>query len=143
MRAAATRQLDPTIRSDDTRDFHDSMSAKIVGQKEGVHRCKRRRTSVGLKALPAEEWMDFSLSVTVLTKDLFAADGRLVASRGEAIDLQVLKDVAARSPMNLYERPLHDTPVADSVLEALESPLLPGFALPLTQLFADVPRAGG
>jgi HD-GYP domain-containing protein (c-di-GMP phosphodiesterase class II) len=68
--------------------------------------------------------MDFSLPVTVLTKDLFAADGRLVASRGEAVDLQFLKDVAARSPMNLYERPLHETPVACSVLEALESPAL-------------------
>jgi ATP-dependent Clp protease ATP-binding subunit ClpA len=36
MRAAARQQLDPTIRSKDTRDFHGSMRAKIVGQEEGV-----------------------------------------------------------------------------------------------------------
>jgi ATP-dependent Clp protease ATP-binding subunit ClpB len=36
MRAAATKQLDPTIPSNDTRDFHGSMRAKIVGQEEGV-----------------------------------------------------------------------------------------------------------
>jgi len=31
--------------------------------------------------------MDFSLTGTVLTRDLFSADGRLVASRGEIVDL--------------------------------------------------------
>jgi ATP-dependent Clp protease ATP-binding subunit ClpB len=36
MRAATRQQLDPTIRSDDTCDFHSSMRAKIVGQEEGV-----------------------------------------------------------------------------------------------------------
>jgi ATP-dependent Clp protease ATP-binding subunit ClpB len=36
MRAAARQQLDPTIRSSDTRDFHGSLRAKIVGQEEGV-----------------------------------------------------------------------------------------------------------
>jgi ATP-dependent Clp protease ATP-binding subunit ClpB len=36
MRAAATVQLDPTIPSNDTRDFHSAMRAKIVGQDEGV-----------------------------------------------------------------------------------------------------------
>jgi ATP-dependent Clp protease ATP-binding subunit ClpB len=36
MRAAARQQLDPTIRSNDTRDFHGSLRAKIVGQEEGV-----------------------------------------------------------------------------------------------------------
>ena len=36
MRAAARHQLDPTIRSNDTRDFHGSLRAKIVGQDEGV-----------------------------------------------------------------------------------------------------------
>jgi len=36
MKAAARQQLDPTIRSDDTRDFHQSLRAKIVGQEEGV-----------------------------------------------------------------------------------------------------------
>src|ERR1700730_7355206 len=36
MRAAVRQQLDPTIRSNDTRDFHSLMRAKIVGQEEGV-----------------------------------------------------------------------------------------------------------
>jgi len=36
MRAAARQQLDLTIRSKATRDFHGSMQAKIVGQEEGV-----------------------------------------------------------------------------------------------------------
>jgi ATP-dependent Clp protease ATP-binding subunit ClpB len=36
MRAAVRQQLDPTIRSDETRDFHSSLRAKIVGQEEGV-----------------------------------------------------------------------------------------------------------
>ena len=36
MRAAVRQQLDPTIRSHETRDFHGSLRAKIVGQAEGV-----------------------------------------------------------------------------------------------------------
>lgn len=36
MKAATRQLLDPTIRSDDTRDFHTSLRAKIVGQEEGV-----------------------------------------------------------------------------------------------------------
>ena len=36
MRAAVRQQLDPTIRSNDTRDFHSFLKAKIVGQEEGV-----------------------------------------------------------------------------------------------------------
>jgi ATP-dependent Clp protease ATP-binding subunit ClpB len=36
MKAAARQQLDPTIRSNDTRNFHESLRAKIVGQEEGV-----------------------------------------------------------------------------------------------------------
>jgi len=36
MRAAARQQLDLTIRSKVTSDFHGSMRAKIVGQEEGV-----------------------------------------------------------------------------------------------------------
>src|SRR5271157_3212125 len=36
MRAAVRHQLDPTIRSTDTRDFETSLRAKIVGQAEGV-----------------------------------------------------------------------------------------------------------
>jgi ATP-dependent Clp protease ATP-binding subunit ClpB len=36
MKAAVRQQLDPTIRSNETRDFHGSLRAKIVGQEEGV-----------------------------------------------------------------------------------------------------------
>jgi ATP-dependent Clp protease ATP-binding subunit ClpB len=36
MKAAVRSQLDPTIRSTDTRDFHQALRAKIVGQEEGV-----------------------------------------------------------------------------------------------------------
>ena len=36
MKPAVRHQLDPTIRSNDTRDFHGSLRAKIVGQEEGV-----------------------------------------------------------------------------------------------------------
>jgi ATP-dependent Clp protease ATP-binding subunit ClpB len=36
MRSAVRQQLDPTIRSNDTRDFHGALRAKIVGQEEGV-----------------------------------------------------------------------------------------------------------
>jgi len=36
MKAAVRHQLDPTIRSSDTCDFHSSLRAKIVGQEEGV-----------------------------------------------------------------------------------------------------------
>src|SRR5207302_1338939 len=36
MKAAARQQLDPTIRSNDTREFQNYLRAKIVGQEEGV-----------------------------------------------------------------------------------------------------------
>src|SRR5437588_11104335 len=36
MRTAARHQLDPTIRSSDTRDFHGALRQKIVGQDEAV-----------------------------------------------------------------------------------------------------------
>ena len=36
MKAGARQQLDPTIRSNDTRDFETSLRSKIVGQEEGV-----------------------------------------------------------------------------------------------------------
>ncbi|MGZ6142222.1 MAG: HD-GYP domain-containing protein [Myxococcales bacterium] len=68
--------------------------------------------------------MVFTLSGTVLTKDLYAADGRLVASRGEIIDLDSLKDVAARAPKGVRERPLFETPHAEEVLEAFDAPAL-------------------
>src|SRR3989442_14842073 len=68
--------------------------------------------------------MDFDLSGTVLTRDLFAADGRLVASRGAIVDLAFVKEVAACAPTGLRERPLHETPAAEAILEAFESPAL-------------------
>ena len=36
MRAAVRQQLNPSIRSSETRDFHQALKAKIVGQEEGV-----------------------------------------------------------------------------------------------------------
>ncbi len=36
MKAAVRHQLDPSIRSTDTRDFHHAIRGKIVGQEEGV-----------------------------------------------------------------------------------------------------------
>src|SRR4030081_3928177 len=36
MKAAVRHQLDPTIRSTDTRDFQGALRSKIVGQEEGV-----------------------------------------------------------------------------------------------------------
>jgi len=36
MRPAVRHQLDPTIRSNETRDFQSALKAKIVGQEEGV-----------------------------------------------------------------------------------------------------------
>ena len=36
MRAAVRQQLDPSLRSNDTREFHQALRAKIVGQEEGV-----------------------------------------------------------------------------------------------------------
>jgi len=36
MRAAVRQQLDPSIRSNDTREFQQALRAKIVGQEEGV-----------------------------------------------------------------------------------------------------------
>jgi ATP-dependent Clp protease ATP-binding subunit ClpB len=36
MRAAARQQLNPSIRSSETRDFHVALKTKIVGQEEGV-----------------------------------------------------------------------------------------------------------
>ena len=68
--------------------------------------------------------MDFSLAGTVLTKDVFAADGRLVASRGEIVDLPLLREVASRAPRTGREKPLFETSSAESVLEAFEAPAL-------------------
>jgi HD-GYP domain-containing protein (c-di-GMP phosphodiesterase class II) len=68
--------------------------------------------------------MEIGLTGTVLTRDLVAADGRLVASRGEVVDLNTLKDVAARAPRGLREKPLFETTHAEAVLEAFNSTAL-------------------
>ena len=68
--------------------------------------------------------MDFSLSGTVLTRDLVSADGRRIATRGEIVDLGRLKDMAAKAPRNAKERPLFETTCAEAILEALETPSL-------------------
>jgi HD-GYP domain-containing protein (c-di-GMP phosphodiesterase class II) len=68
--------------------------------------------------------MDFTLAGTVLSRDLFAADGRRLASRGETVDLPFLRQVARRARKGGRERPLHETAIADSVLEAFEAEAL-------------------
>ena len=68
--------------------------------------------------------MQFSLGGTVLTKDVFAADGRLIASRGEIVDLGVLRDAASKAPRGGREKPLFETHVSEAVLEAFDSPAL-------------------
>jgi len=68
--------------------------------------------------------MEFSLSGMVLTKDLYAADGRLIASRGEVVDLDSLKETATRAPKGVRERPLFETNHAEGVLEAFEAQAL-------------------
>ena len=73
---------------------------------------------------------DFALAGTVLTRDLVAADGKLVASRGEIVDLAYLKEVAARAPRDPKARALHETNVSDSVLEAFDAAPLQHLAGP-------------
>jgi HD-GYP domain-containing protein (c-di-GMP phosphodiesterase class II) len=68
--------------------------------------------------------MEFSQSGMVLTKDIYAADGRLIASRGEVVDLDCLKAAAANAPRGVRERPLFETTHAEEVLAAFEAPAL-------------------
>jgi hypothetical protein len=72
---------------------------------------------------------DFALSGTVLTRDLHAATGKLVAARGEIIDLARLKEVASRAGKQDRQRPLHETPLADAVLEAFDAAPLNHFVV--------------
>lgn len=73
---------------------------------------------------------EFALAGTVLTRDLVAADGKLVASRGEIVDLAYLKETAARAPRDPKVRALHDTAVSEAVLEAFDAAPLQHFAGP-------------
>jgi HD-GYP domain-containing protein (c-di-GMP phosphodiesterase class II) len=68
--------------------------------------------------------MPFSLTGTVLAKDLIAADGRLVAGRGEIVDLECLRHVSSLAPRGLRERALFETTLAEPVLEAFEAEAL-------------------
>jgi len=69
---------------------------------------------------------DFALAGTVLTRDLVAASGKLVASRGEIADLGYLKEIAARAPRDARQRALHETKVSEAVLESFDAaPLQP------------------
>ena len=73
---------------------------------------------------------DFALAGTVLTRDLVAATGKLVASRGEIVDLGYLKEIAARAPRDVKQRALHETKVSDAVLESFDAPPLQHLAGP-------------
>jgi len=73
---------------------------------------------------------DFALAGTVLTRDLVAASGKLVASRGEIADLGYLKDIAARAPRDARQRALHETTVSEAVLESFDAAPLQHLAGP-------------
>ena len=73
---------------------------------------------------------DFALAGTVLTRDLVAADGTRVASRGEIADVRFLKELAARAPRDPTTRALHETSVSEAVLEAFDAPPLQHLAGP-------------
>jgi len=73
---------------------------------------------------------DFALAGTVLTRDLVAATGKLVASRGEIVDVGYLKQLAGRAPKEARQRALHETKVSDAVLEAFDAPELKHLAGP-------------
>ncbi len=68
--------------------------------------------------------MELQMSGTVLTRDLVAAEGSVVASRGDVVDLVLLRDVAAGAPKSLSHVALHQTRLAVEVLAALDSPAL-------------------
>jgi HD-GYP domain-containing protein (c-di-GMP phosphodiesterase class II) len=79
--------------------------------------------------------MESALSGTVLARDLIAADGRLVAGRGEMVDLECLRHVSSLAPRGLRERPLFETSIAEPVLEAFD-------AVALRHLVGDEARRG-
>jgi HD-GYP domain-containing protein (c-di-GMP phosphodiesterase class II) len=67
---------------------------------------------------------DYALTGTVLTRDLHDAAGKLVAARGEIVDLSRLKRACQRAPREARQRPLHETAVSTAVLEAFDAPAL-------------------
>lgn len=70
------------------------------------------------------------LAGTVLTRDVVAADGRVVAPKGAVVDVDYLRDVSARAPRGLRIRSLYETPLADAVLAALDAPPLEHLVAP-------------
>lgn len=68
--------------------------------------------------------MDGQSRPNVLARDLVAADGRVVARAGAALDLDLLRKVGAQAPSPIRQRPLHETAIASAVLDAFEAPAL-------------------
>ena len=64
--------------------------------------------------------MEWTNSGTVLTRDLVAAEGSVIAARGDVIDLVLLRDMAAAAPQGQPQPALHQTPLAEDVLVALD-----------------------
>jgi HD-GYP domain-containing protein (c-di-GMP phosphodiesterase class II) len=68
--------------------------------------------------------VDTKAGGTSLTRDLVAADDRIIARQGTLIDLPFLRDVANAAPQGLLQRPLHETSIADAVFDAFGAPAL-------------------
>ncbi|GAC1345347.1 MAG: hypothetical protein NVS2B9_19750 [Myxococcales bacterium] len=60
----------------------------------------------------------------VLTRDLVAADGRVIARRGRNVDLDLLREVAQGAKPEQRHRPLYETSLAAAALEAFSAPAL-------------------
>src|SRR5437660_8063194 len=65
-----------------------------------------------------------TMAGTVLTRDLVSAEGTVVASRGDVVDLSLLRDVAGKAPRGLPQAALHQTGMSDAILCALDEPAL-------------------
>lgn len=68
--------------------------------------------------------MDSAQRPSTLTRDLIAADGRVVAARGRTIDLALLREVAAQAKPEQRQRPLYETSLAAAAFEAFSAPVL-------------------
>ena len=68
--------------------------------------------------------MQSSKSGSALTRDLIAADGRVIATSGTLVDLHLLRDTAARAPRDQRQRALYETSIADAVFEAFDAEAL-------------------
>ena len=63
-------------------------------------------------------------SASALTRDLVAADGRIIATSGTLVDLHLLRDTAARAPRDQRQRALHETSIAEAVFESFDAAAL-------------------